>query len=123
MAAAKLRLLSLLVFVISPPILLLLFLPLLAHPIVKFGECLQDGRSPREEHHQAERGQEEEDFSNRERQASLQQLRHLDLERLGKAFEHAQRWRLGPRLDLRNVNPVNLDLFRKAFLGQPPFLP
>ncbi len=68
MAASKLRLLSLLVFVIGPPILLLLFLPLLAHPIVKFGECLQDGRSPREQHHQADHGQEEEDLSNRELQ-------------------------------------------------------
>ncbi|MFB3061450.1 MAG: hypothetical protein ACE10C_08795, partial [Candidatus Binatia bacterium] len=40
MAASKLRLLSLLVFVIGPLVLRLLFLPLLAHPIVEFGECL-----------------------------------------------------------------------------------
>ena len=85
MAASKLRLLSLLAFVIGPPILLLLFLPLLAHPIVKFGECLQDGRSPREQNHKADHGQEDERLFNREIQESLQQLRHRHLERLAKS--------------------------------------
>jgi len=85
MAASKLRLLSLLAFVIGPPILLLLFLPLLAHPIVEFGECLQDGRSPREQNHKADHGQEDERLFNREIQESLQQLRHRHLERLAKS--------------------------------------
>ena len=85
MAASKLRLLSLLVFVIGPPILLLLFLPLLAHPIVKFGECLQDCCSPREQNHKADHGQEDERLFKREIQESLQQLRHLHLERLGES--------------------------------------
>ncbi len=85
MAASKLRLLSLLVFVIGPLVLRLLFLPLLAHPIVKFGECLQDGRSPREQHHQADHGQEDERLFKREIQESLQQLQHRHLERLAES--------------------------------------
>ena len=92
MAASKLRLLSLLAFVIGPPILLLLFLPLLAHPIVEFGECLQDGRAPREQNHKADHGQEDERLFKREIQESLQQLPHVHIEGLGELHQGAEHW-------------------------------